>query len=78
MKIQFKQQPLPKFWLSMASEYPLFFQKAVKMLLSFATTYSYQTPFLALNDQIQKYHQELTIWAKQGKNIPLTKCHYSV
>ena len=38
-KIQYKQQPLPKFWLSRVSEYSLLSEKAVKILLPFAKTF---------------------------------------
>ena len=39
LKISFMQQQLSKFWLTVASEYPLLSRKAVKILLPFATTY---------------------------------------
>ena len=66
-------------------ECPFMSQKAVKMLQSFATTYSCKTTFSALAKMMTKYrsrwvqnelhvsNQKLTICA-----IPLTKCHYSV
>ena len=38
MKIQFKQQLFPKFWICVDCDYTLLSQKAVKMLLRLATT----------------------------------------
>ena len=74
----------------MASEYPLLSQKTVKMPQLFGTAYLCETAFLTLTnsdlglDKVnyvylrQKYHQELTIYAKQGNHIPLTKFYYTV
>ena len=50
LKISFMQQQLSKFWLTIASEYPLLSQKAVKILLPFATTYLCEAEFSALTN----------------------------
>ena len=50
LKISFMQQQLSKFWLTVASEYPLLSQKAVKILLPFATTYLCEAGFSALTN----------------------------
>ena len=92
IKIQFKRQSLFKCWLFVVSGCPLLSQKAVKMLLSFVTTYLCEAAFSACTNKMtkyrsrleqrelsvfcQKYFQELTIWAEQRKNFPLTKCHF--
>ena len=59
LKIQFKQQPLPKFWLGIASAYLLLSQKAVKILLPFTTTYLHKTAFSALISMMTKYKSRL-------------------
>ena len=59
MKIQFNQQLQPKFWLSEASEDPMFSQKAVKMLLPFGTKYLFETEFWVLNNWMTKYRSKL-------------------
>ena len=59
LKISFMQQPLSKFWLTVASEYPLLSRKAVKILLPFATTYLCEAGFSALTNLKNKYRSRL-------------------
>ena len=70
MKIQFKQQPLPKFGLIMASEYLLLSQKAVKMQVPFATAYSCEIAFSAITNMMTKYRSRLV---QSEMHIALTK-----
>ena len=59
LKISFMQQQLSKFCLTVASEYPLLSQKAVKILLPFATTYLCEAGFSALTNLKNKYRSRL-------------------
>ena len=43
LKIQFREKSLSAFWLSVSTEYPLLSNKAVNVLLPFATTYLCET-----------------------------------
>jgi len=43
LKIQFREKSLSAFWLSVSTEYPLLSNKAVNILLPFATTYLCET-----------------------------------
>ena len=70
MKIKFKQQPHPKFYLSIVSEYPLLPQKAVKLLLPFATTYLCKRPFSALTCMVTKYRSRLVVQNELGVSLP--------
>uniref|UniRef100_A0A0L8FVS6 DUF4371 domain-containing protein n=1 Tax=Octopus bimaculoides TaxID=37653 RepID=A0A0L8FVS6_OCTBM len=56
LKISFMQQPLSKFWLTVASEYSLLSRK---ILLLFATTYFCEAGFLALTNLKNKYRSRL-------------------
>uniref|UniRef100_A0A8C4T186 HAT C-terminal dimerisation domain-containing protein n=1 Tax=Erpetoichthys calabaricus TaxID=27687 RepID=A0A8C4T186_ERPCA len=58
---KFKQQSLSSFWLSVASEYPLIFDKAVKILLPFATTYLCETAFSAFTNMKSKCRSRLAV-----------------
>ena len=59
LKISFMPQQLSKFWLTVASEYPLLFQKAVKILLPFATTYLCEAEFFSLTNLKNEYRSRL-------------------
>ena len=59
LTIGFMQQQLSKFWLTVASKYPLLSQKAVKILLPFATTYLCEAGFSALTNLKNKYRSRL-------------------
>ena len=59
LKISFLQQQLSKFWLTVAFEYPLLSQKAVKILLPFATTYLCEAGFSALTNLKNKCRSRL-------------------
>ena len=54
LKIQFREKSLSAFWLSVSTEYPLLFNKAVNILLPFATTYLSETAFSALTNMKTK------------------------
>ena len=93
IKILFKQQPLTKCWVSVASKFSLLSQKGVKILLPFATTYLCKTAFSALTNMMTKYRSKLVqselrvFFSKISPRIdnlcrarqthPLIKCHYS-
>ena len=59
LSFSFMQQQFSKFWLTVASEYPLLSQKAVKILLPFATTYLCEAGFSALTNLKNKYRSRL-------------------
>lgn len=59
LKIQFQQKSLSSFWLSVSAEYHLLSNKAVKILLPFATTYLCETAFSALTNMKTKYRSRL-------------------
>jgi len=50
LKIQFRKKSLSAFWLNVSTEYPLLSDKAVNILLPFATTYLCETAFSALTN----------------------------
>jgi len=50
LKIQFHKKSLSAFWLNVSTEYPLLSDKAVNILLPFATTYLCETAFFALTN----------------------------
>ena len=54
LKIQFREKSLSAFWLSVSTEYPLLSNKAVNILLPFATTYLSETAFSALTNMKTK------------------------
>ena len=61
----------PKFWHSIASEHPLLSQKAVKMLLPFATAYLCEIAFSALTNMKTKYWSRLV--AQSELHVSLSK-----
>lgn len=61
LKLQFHQKSLSAFWLSVSAEYPLLSNKAVNILLPFATTYSCETAFSALTNMKTKYRSRLVV-----------------
>ena len=60
-KIQFREKSLSAFWLSVSTEYPLLSNKAVNILLPFATTYLCKTAFSALTNMKTKYRSRLDV-----------------
>ena len=71
LTMSFNEKALASFWLSVADEYPLLSQKAIKMLLPFATTYLCETAFSALTNMKTKYRSRLAI--ESDLRVSLTK-----
>ena len=61
MKIQFREKSLSAFWLSVSTEYPLLSNKALNILLPFATTYLCETAFSTLTNMKTKYRSRLVV-----------------
>jgi len=61
LKIQFREKSLSAFWLSVSTEYPLLSNNTVNILLTFATTYLYETAFSALTNMKTKYRSRLVV-----------------
>ena len=61
LKIQFREKSMSAFWLSVSTEYPLLSNKAVNILLPFATTYLCETAFSALTNMKTKYRSRLVV-----------------
>jgi len=63
LKIQFREKSLLAFWLSVSTEYPLLSNKAVNILLPFATTYLCETAYSALTNRPMKtkYRSRLVV-----------------
>ena len=61
LQLQFKHTSLMSFWLSCAQEYPLLSDKAVAVLLPFATTYLCEKAFSAVTSMKTKYRARLNI-----------------
>ena len=64
LKIQFRKKSLSAFWLNVSTEYPLLSDKAVNILLPFATTYLCETAFSALTNL---YEDEVQIQSCRWK-----------
>ena len=71
LMMSFNEKALASFWLSVADEYPLLFQKAIKMLLPFATTYLCETAFSVLTNMKTKYRSRLAV--ESDLRVCLTK-----
>ena len=57
LNIQYREKSLSAFWLSVSTEYPLLSNRAVNILLPFATTYLCETAFF----RTHKYEDEVQI-----------------
>ena len=58
-KEEFSSQELPALWLSISEVYPQLFQRALKVLLPFATTYLCESGFSAFFHMKDKYRVRL-------------------
>ncbi|KAM3838159.1 zinc finger BED domain-containing protein 5-like [Diretmus argenteus] len=61
LRLRFKAQTLSEFWLGVESEHPLIGQKAVGILLPFATSYLCEIGFSAVASLKTKYRSKLNI-----------------
>ena len=61
LMISFNQKALASFWLGVVDEYPLLLQKATKILLPFATTYTCETALSPLTNMKTKYRSRLAV-----------------
>ncbi len=61
MRLKFPSQTLCEFWLGVEREFPLIGQKAVEILLPFATSYLCETGFSAVASMKTKYRSRLNI-----------------
>lgn len=61
MRLKFPSQTLCEFWLGVEREFPLIGQKAVEILLPFATSYLCKTGFSAVASLRTKYRSRLSI-----------------
>ena len=63
LRMQFNTKPLLSFWMTCSQEYPLLSDKAVNLLLPFATTYLCESAFSAVTAIKTKYRSRLNIEA---------------
>lgn len=61
LRLWFTSQALSEFWLSVEKQYPLLGQKAIRILLPFATSYLCETGFSAVAALKTKYRSQLNI-----------------
>lgn len=61
LKSKFKELSLLEFWIHIGKEFPTLSQKALKILIPFATTYLCETGFSALAAIKSKYRSRLNI-----------------
>ena len=61
LRLRFTSQTLSEFWLSVEREYPLLGQRAMGILLPFATSYLCETGFSAVAALKTKYRSQLNI-----------------
>jgi hypothetical protein len=61
LEMNFKQQTLDTFWCSVVDEYPLLGNKALTVLLPFATTYLCEVSFSALANMKTKFRSRLNV-----------------
>ena len=61
LMMSFNEKARASFWLSVADDNPLLSQKAIKMLLPFATTYLCETAFSVLTNMKTKYRSRLAM-----------------
>ncbi len=61
MRLKFSSQTLCEFWLGVEREFPLIGQKAVEILLPFATSYLCETGFSAVASLKTRYRSRLNI-----------------
>nr|XP_014354333.1 PREDICTED: zinc finger BED domain-containing protein 5-like [Latimeria chalumnae] len=61
LKLEFKQEPLARFWLKIKEEYPDLTDKAIKVLMPFTTTYLCESGFSALVSMKTKYRNKLDV-----------------
>ncbi len=61
LRLRFKAQNLSEFWFGMEREYPLIGQRAVCILLPFATSYLCEMGFSAVASLKTKYRSQLNI-----------------
>ena len=71
LMMSFNEKALASFWLSFADNHPLLSQKAIKMLLPFATTYLCETAFSVLTNMKTKYRSRLAV--ESDLRVCLTK-----
>lgn len=56
LEIKFKESSLTSFWIGVQKEHPILSEKALKILTPFATTYSCETGFSALDLRNTSHH----------------------
>ncbi|XP_071053656.1 zinc finger MYM-type protein 6-like [Onthophagus taurus] len=61
LKRNFSRMSLDKFWVNTRNEYPSLYEKAMKMLLPFATTYLCETGFSAMTVIKNKFRNRLSV-----------------
>jgi len=61
ISLQFNSMSLISFWIKRSCEYPLLSEKAVNVLLPFATTYLCETAFSAVTAMKTKHRSRLNI-----------------
>lgn len=61
LRLRFTSQTLSEFWLSVERQYPLLGQRAMGILLPFATSYLCETGFSAVAALKTKYRSQLNI-----------------
>ena len=63
LRLEFNTKPLLSFWMVCSQEYPLLSEKAINLLLPFATTYLCESAFSAATAIKTKYRSRLNIEA---------------
>ncbi|XP_049322931.1 zinc finger BED domain-containing protein 5-like [Astyanax mexicanus] len=61
LRLRFTSEPLSHFWLEVEREYPLVGQRAVDILLPFATSYLCEIGFSAVTSLKTKYRSQLNV-----------------
>jgi zinc finger BED domain-containing protein 5/7/8/9 len=63
----FKKRPVSKFWIQAHKVYPQLSDKAIRLLITFATTYLCEAGFLTLTAIKRKYSNTLDVEADQNR-----------
>nr|XP_006005906.1 PREDICTED: zinc finger BED domain-containing protein 5-like [Latimeria chalumnae] len=61
LKIESQQKQLAEFWIQMRAKFPELSDRAVEVLIPFATTYLCESGFLSLTGMKSKYRQHLCV-----------------